>query len=472
MPVQQSDLLKAFSSQYLESSLDDLTVIGEVPDWLKGSFISIGPAQFEVGKTHFTHWFDGFSMLKKFTFNAGKVHFQNRFLCSEQYVKSNAEKKLYFDEFGTYARASWLGNLLHSLKFLVSKEQYDNCNVNTTKINNQLVAMTETSRILNFDRDDLNTLGDFKFTDNLRGQMSLAHPHLDAAAGEIINILTEVGSNIKYHIYKIARGSNERILIKTYTSDKLFYMHSFSLTYNYIVLFKSPLICDKFKLMFGMPFNKTLSWQENKGSSFIIINRRNGEVTEVDTDSFVCLHSVNAYEKNNELILDLICHENGNPYDTLYLKNLLSEQPIFHNPTLRRFIIDVPTKRCQMMTIANDIVEFPRINYLQRNGLAYNFAYTALMMNGEKSFLNAIQKINVNTGKAHYWCQPDYYVGEAIFVRKPNIAAEDDGIVLFITFNKIKQFSSLIILDAKTMHQLAEIFLPFHLPCGLHGNFY
>lgn len=465
-------IAKAYSSQLQEVTLDNLAYNGNIPDWLSGSFISVGPAQFEVGETKFKHWIDGFAMLKKFTFAAGKVNFQSRFLHSEQYVKSNADQKLYFNEFATYAQHSWLAKVTSALKNLITPEQYDNCNVNTIKIDGQLVALTETSRSLTFDKTNLNTLSDFKFNDNLQGQMTLAHPHIDIKTGDIINITTEIGSKIKYHIYKVAHGSRQRTLIKTFVSDEFFYMHSFSITPSYIILFKSPLICNKYKLMFGLPFNDTLSWQKNKSSSFIIINRADGKVTEIETDAFICLHSVNAFELGSDIVLDLVCYENNNPYDELYLSNLLREPPLFCSPALRRYTVNLKQKECKFSTLGDGAVEFPRINYLQANGYNYQFAYTTLMINKEPYFFNALQKINVNTGKTQYWYKDNYYVGEAIFVKKPNDTMEDDGVLLFIAFNSISQCSALIILEAKTMQQMAEVALPFHLPFGLHGNFY
>src|SRR3990167_3286138 len=118
MQPYKSTLLTAYSSQLLETTLEDLTCYGEIPQWLSGSLISNGPAQFEVGETSFQHWFDGFAMLKKFTFQHGRVSFKNRFIHSQQYIKSNADQRLYQNEFGTYANASWSGRILKRLQLM------------------------------------------------------------------------------------------------------------------------------------------------------------------------------------------------------------------------------------------------------------------------------------------------------------------------------------------------------------------
>ena len=84
-------------------------------------------------------------------------------------------------------------------------------------------------------------------------------------------------------------------------------------------------------------------------------------------------------------------------------------------------------------------------------------------MEGQDLFSNAIQKLNVNTGEVKIWRKSGYYTLEPVFI---------DGVVLFIAYNIATQTSSLLILDAQTMEQMAEVFLPFHLPFGLHSQFY
>lgn len=461
----QQNLEKGFSSQLSEFTLSTMEIDGTIPKWLSGTFLSIGPAQFEIGKTLFNHWFDGFSMLKSFNFKEGKVTFQNRFLQSHQYMESKILKHLYSSEFGTYAKSS--------LKFLWKRAfLYDNCNINTTSLSNHFIAMTETPNTIEFNLEDLTTLGNFHFEDTLRGHLQLAHPQIDKETGEIINVLTEIGYTPQYHIYKISPGTTKRKIIHTYRSNTLFYMHSFSITQNYVILFKSPIFINKYKLLLGLPFNNTLSYQKKKSSFFIIIDKRNGSVHEVETEPFVCLHSANAYEKEGLLRLDLICYdEETNPYSYLYLSNLRSQQPNCSDSNLRCYVIDISSKRSNFSVLTNHKSEFPRINS-SKNGSEYNFVYTCFMTTPDQKFYNALQKINVHTGKIQTWEKKEYYVGEPVFIKKPDDQKEDGGVIVSIVFNSSKQISSLIILDACTMEQHTEIYLPFYLPFGLHGNFY
>lgn len=466
------NLSKAYSSQYVETKLDNLHINGELPAWLSGSFVSNGPGQFKVGSTHFNHWFDGFAMLKKFDFMSDGIRFQNRFLQSKEYVESNKLGKLNANEFGTYSSKYKLGRILSSIRELITGNAHDNCVVNTTCIDENYIAMTETKEVISFDIKDLSTTGEFNFAGTLPGHFTTAHPHFDTNTGELINISIEVGKTNKYHIYKIEPLSRIRKIIRTYASDSLFYIHSFSITKNYIILFKSPLVLNKLKLILGLPFNDCISYQDNLASFFVIIERKNGTIYEIETEPFVCLHGVNAYEDNNEIIMDLVCHHAGNPYDKLFLANLRSDKPTLPTGEIRRYAIDIHSKSCNQKTLSNDVHEFPRINYRRCNGNDYQFVYTNLIANPEDQFFNAIQKLNIQTGSIQQWDKENYYFGEAVFVARPNGQLEDDGVLLSIAYNALTQLSSLMIIDALSMQLAAEVCLPMPLPFGLHGNFF
>lgn len=64
-----------FTSLIEEKNNINLIVQGKIPTWLEGMLIRIGPAQFNINDIQLNHWFDGFAMLYKFHFNAGKIYY-------------------------------------------------------------------------------------------------------------------------------------------------------------------------------------------------------------------------------------------------------------------------------------------------------------------------------------------------------------------------------------------------------------
>ena len=213
--------MDGFSSLLIETTLNDLPYEGKIPTWIAGTLVNNGPAQFEIGNLQFKHWFDGFAMLKYFHFHEGNIRFQNRFLRSNQYVESQRLHALYGDEFGTYSHQSWLKTFLYNA-LNNHHPIYDNCNVNTAPWGKQGIAMTESSEIIAFNIEDLNTIGKVNFEDKIPGEFSLAHPHFDFETGEMISLNIKIGKTCQYFIYKVKPGETKREIITTIKSDHFF----------------------------------------------------------------------------------------------------------------------------------------------------------------------------------------------------------------------------------------------------------
>lgn len=55
---------------------------------------------------------------------------------------------------------------------------------------------------------------------------------------------------------------------------------------------------------------------------------------------------------------------------------------------------------------------------------------------------------------------------------KPDAESEDDGVLLSITLDPNTDQSRLVCLDATTLQELGQAYLPHRLPYGFHGQFY
>lgn len=136
-----------FTNLEKEVRLDDLPVHGKIPERLSGSLIRNGPAKFDLRKQSLKHWFDGLAMLHKFSFKDGKVSYTNKFTESNAFVKAKEKGKISFREFTTDPCRSIFSRVFSVFSF----DTTDNTNVNTTKIDNKFIAMTETPIPIEYD---------------------------------------------------------------------------------------------------------------------------------------------------------------------------------------------------------------------------------------------------------------------------------------------------------------------------------
>jgi carotenoid cleavage dioxygenase-like enzyme len=84
-------------------------------------------------------------------------------------------------------------------------------------------------------------------------------------------------------------------------------------------------------------------------------------------------------------------------------------------------------------------------------------------------FFDTIVKIDVTTGETLTW--RDGYPGEPVYVGRPGRAEEDDGVLLSVVLEPDRGASSMVVLDAATLIELARARVPHHIPFGFHGQF-
>ncbi len=474
-----------FSSLDKEVVIDELPIKGVVPSWLSGTLVRNGPAKFEVGEKKMNHWFDGFAMLHKFSFKNGKVSYANKFLESKAYKYTKEHGKINYSEFATDPCRS----IFKRFTQVFFPKITDNTNVNISRIADEFVAFTETPLPIKFDLKTLKSLGVFNYDDKLKGMLTTAHPHYDFEKKEGINYITNFSAKITYNVYSLPDSTKSQLnatvkrnLISSVSVREAAYMHSFGMTKNYIILAEFPLFMNPFKLLFGEVFVKSLKWKD-KGTNFIIIDRKTGKVKgQHRTESFFAFHHINAFEQDDQIVIDIAAYKDSSIIDYLYLDVLrgeINKNLIIDNEFRRYTILLADTDSLvSYKLIGNNSIELPRINYALKNTKDYQFVYGISLNKDNGIFFNQLIKINVKENKEgtslmpQIWEEDDCYPGEPVFIKSPEAKNEDDGIILSVVLNSKKQNSFLLILDAISFQEIARAEVPHHIPFGFHGQFY
>jgi all-trans-8'-apo-beta-carotenal 15,15'-oxygenase len=87
--------------------------------------------------------------------------------------------------------------------------------------------------------------------------------------------------------------------------------------------------------------------------------------------------------------------------------------------------------------------------------------------------LQSILKLDRETGTHQIWtAAPTGYVNEPVFVTRPGSTQEDDGWLITMIYDGVKDRSAIVILDATdlTKGAIATLQLTHHIPYGLHGS--
>lgn len=456
----------------LSNQVSDLSLAcrGVIPDWLHGSLIRNGPAQFAINAQAMQHWFDGYAMLHRFHFADQKITYTNRFIQSEAYTRAQHHHCICLPEFATQPQV----NIFQKVLNVLNAPTTDNTNVNVTMIAGDLVAMTETTRAIVLDAETLSTQGPFKFDDELPGVITTAHPQYDFKRNELYNFTTSLGAKCYYHIYRIAQASKQRQLIASVPVTAPAYMHSFAMTDDYFILIEPPLRLKLWPLLLASkPYIEAFVWQPQQGTVFTVIDKSTGAVLlRVTTEAFFAFHQLNAYQQGNEIVLDLAAFDDNTIVSELYLTHLAQLQQPLSQALPTRYHINLLHKTISKQVLSDCYIELPRIHYQAHHMRSYQFVYGISKNADSVDFLNQIIKLDVVSGRCHRWQQPDCYAGEPVFVANPNAHAEDDGILLSLVLDSKQQRSFLLVLDAASLMELARAHLPHAVPFGFHGQFY
>lgn len=447
-----------------------LVVRGEFPAWLQGTLLRNGPAKFDIGSTTVNHWFDGLAMLHRFEFGGGNVTYTNRFLRSEAFTESVAEGQLALGGFATDPCRT----LFQRVASVFSPHYTDNGNVNIDVFGGATVALTETTLPVRFDPQTLESMGQAPISADVGGQLSIAHPHHDKARGCRFSYVVKFGPHSHYRLFAIPDdGSPERVIAEM-PVDKPAYMHSFAMTERYLILTEFPIVVDPLKLLLALsPFIRNYEWQPERGLRFHVFDKDTGELIATrSAKAAFAFHHINAFEDGDNLQIDASVYDDPTIIDQLYLAPLRAGETIAAIGRPIRFTLaldhDAPVTST---VIADEMLELPRMDYDRCAGRPYRYMWGAGQSPGG-SFLDSIVRVDVAKGETSRWFAEGCFPGEPVFVSRPGADQEGEGVLLSVVLDAMKGTSSLLLLDARTLSEIARAECPHKIPFGLHGNFY
>lgn len=300
------------------------------------------------------------------------------------------------------------------------------------------------------------------------------------------------------------RGKDYNCRIKS--STKLFrfpyehpcYMHSASLSENYLILTEIPLHFNTFYAIWNSLAGGTVTdmfkWNgDTMPTYFRVISLDTGEqIARIPGPAFFTFHHINSYEcKDNKkkIVVDICCFDDHRLVNELYLDKL--RENIFPSGTgyLRRFELNLDENTCiepnanardpigaHRYSYSHSLVpvqfELPRISP-KLTSKPYRYMYAVRAPPGR--FMDGLIKLDVESKElVASWDEPCSSPSEPIFVPRPDASddQEDDGVVLSIILDQQAKRSFVLVLDGITFKELGRAYLPIHIPLSFHGNFY
>lgn len=440
---------------------------GTIPDWLRGEVVRTCPAVFETRDWRAQHWFDGLGMIYAFRIGDLGVDFRSRLLDSET-ARDAWRGKANLGAFGTPTARPLLQRIFEPVARIS-----DNTNVNIVRLGQELVAMTEGDRQLVIDDETLASVRPVAYSkDALSKSIMTAHPHFDFERTRVVNVATGFGVSGVVSIYEHAPAARQREVVGSWRTKRVPYVHTFGLTPRHAILVAHPFAVTPVKMLWSSKgYIDHFDWHPEEGTRLVVIDRSNGEVREHVTEAFFVFHTVNAFERGDATVLDLLAYRNADIVASLRTDRMIAKLPELR-PSLIRIVMRPGFERATVDKLSDVGFEFPSTNYKLVSGRPYRFAYGA--SDGHQTggaYTSAVVKVDIETGGSTSFSDDTHIFGEPLFVSRPEGDGEDDGVLLTVGSAQNAESSVLAVIDARTMTLVASAQVQSSIPLGFHGSF-
>lgn len=454
--------LRGFASVYSECEPIEPKVSGELPPWLSGNLLLNGPALWDFPAARYEHWFDGLALLHRFQIGAGRVRYHNRFLRSQDWQLAQANGRPMLGGFDTPVA----GGLLSRLRHLGHPQRTDNGCVVISPCGGQWLAGTESDRLLRFDPDSLETLGELGWADAEQLPLMAAHPCIDAG-GRWWNVAVKLGPSCQYVLFH-ADAAGRREIMARIPVKRAGYLHAFALSAGHAVIWECAWRAQPLRFLFsGESYAQHFDWLPEGGSRIHTVSLADGAVRSWDAPALMAFHATQAYEVGGDVVLDL-CLDDIAVVDELKLEALRAGRPTQAPRARHTRLVLSPAASAVREEALPGRFELPQVHPALAGARAARYVWAASASDGA-AFFNLTVKLDHQTGALTKAGLDDAIALEPLFVPRPGAAAEDDGLLLVHTLTDTAAGSCVRVLDAADLRERAAIELPHVMPFGFHG---
>lgn len=458
---------KSIAHPATEFSLTPLPVIsGIIPTGLRGSLYRNGAARLERGEQRVGHWFDGDGAVLAVHFTDVGASAVYRYVQTAGYQAEEQAQKFLFGGYGMIPAGPIWKRLGLSNK---------NCaNTSVMALPDKLLTLWEGGQPHALDLQTLDTFGLDHLGGLGEGGTYSAHPKRDPLTGDIYNFGVAYGRKGLLYVYRSDRTGQIQKQNKI-VLDSLPLIHDFVLAGRYLVFFIPPVQMNPLPYLAGMKsFSDSLSWQPEKGTQVLVIDRETlTVVSRGETEPWFQWHFGNGcVDTSGSVVLDVVRYEDF--HNNQRLKEVATGQ--LHTPaegTLWQIRLDPRSGKVTAMhqVVARDC-ESPTVAPNQV-GQPWRFTYLLVDARGnyvKEEWFRAIARFDYQTeiltiadlGDNRYPISPIY---------APDAQNPDQGWILSVVFDGDRCCSEVWIFDAAHLdaEPVCRLELPSVIPLGFDG---
>jgi carotenoid cleavage dioxygenase-like enzyme len=473
-----------FAPVFAELTHASVAVTGEIPADLEGVYIRNGTnTQFPATKVR-AHMFNGAGMLHQVTISGGKATYSNTYIRTPRFeFERFAGREVYVnfsdvagggqagaDKIALVARKKKLG-------LIPNLTEYEAVQSSTAiqYHHGKLYCLNEAGYPFVLDakvvdgRLHLDGSGRFeKWNGKLASPFS-AHPRIDPETGDMYNIAKDAsnGGISLAHIHDGELESFATIVQQDAGQPFVAYVHDYFLTENYLV-FPDISMRSSAERLLG-PQGSVFFFDPNYKLRWGVVKRdfQPGDTVRwFQTDKPGSIwHMVNGWEEQRaDGGTDIVLFA---PRFHDYPSDMPIHTPAEPHAKFNKWVLNLETGQVtEDKQLLDGGHERPSLN-LDYVGRKNRFAY--LLDEARDGYMGkgVLKYDMLDEREVAYFDYGQAYGGEALFVPRAGANAEDEGYLLDLLMDGDKAF--LVVIDARTMTEIARLDLPQRVPFGVHA---
>ncbi|CAN5883813.1 carotenoid oxygenase family protein [soil metagenome] len=454
----------AWRPNLVEYDADALQVVeGKLPADLNGVYLrnTENPLLPSIGRYH---PFDGDGMLHAVTFRDGTASYRNRMVRTAGLAAELAAgEPLWAGIIETPAKSARDGwGARGRMKDASSTDV-------VVHAGRALTSFYQCGELYAHDPETLEGSGALPWSGGFGGFGVSAHPKLDEITGELL--VFGYGTTAPYFQLGTVGAHGDLVRQQAVPLPGARLPHDLAFTEHYAIVGDFPLFWDPALLAQGVHRPR---WYPQLPTRFGVVPRVGGDVRWFEAAPTYVLHFINAFEDGTTIVVDGYFQSEPmsrpDPADGPWggLKKMVDLHSMQARP--HRWRLDLATGKVSEERMFEQISEFPSING-RVGGRRHRYAWTMTAKPGWFLF-DGLCRLDLETGATQQFRYPDgVYASETPMAPRPGAVAEDDGYVLTLTTDTVRDLSECHVFDAAHIDAgpVAKLRLPERISSGTHA---
>jgi len=456
---------KANRSTSFVGRKNNLRVTGEIPDGLQGSFLKNGPGLKELYGQKFDHYFDGDALVSRFRFKNGRVDFENRFIDTPERIIEAQQQRMIYDEFGTAA----------PMRRLQGRKNQPN--ISLLHWQGELYAFSEGGHPVILDEQTLRYKKTTNFNNGLPHNVSfIAHPKIDPESGDLYGVGIHQGITMAIKVFKVDAQTKKAQELYSFPQKQVPMIHDFNITKDKILILIPSAAFRLVDLARGVrPLSRALNYRSQQETRVMVLGKNEKRVfPELKLPPSMLFHHGPAYEEEDQLTFHTCVAEDGKLLNTIAQWRDFPAQSLNQSfPNLKRFTFDLKSLQLiEEQTLLKNH-DFPTHHSLRTGQDVKNIYAVRLGNDDDPMAFSGISKVSLESSKSITLSAPHGVMySEAVYAQNEMYPDQEErGWLLFLSYDKNKDQTSLEIVNSVDLSFQARVHLDCFVPLGFHGLF-